>query len=81
MCLGLFPLSQEFQEAAKQNTLIPERLCAVFLAWLLLDTSRDEYSNREWNIYDVTHHQYWLKEKLPLPLKNRLKLNNRFCSQ
>lgn len=68
----IFPLAMEFQGAAENNTLITGRLCASFLAWVLLNTTRDEYSNREWNIYDETHHRYWLKEKLPLPL-NKIK--------
>lgn len=68
----IFSLATEFQEAAEKNTLIPGHLCASFLAWLLLHTTCDEYSNREWNIYDETHHPYWLRENLPLPL-NKLK--------
>ena len=68
----VFPLAKEFQGAAENNTLISGRLCASFLAWVLLNTTRDEYSHREWNIYDETHHRYWLKEKLPLPL-NKIK--------
>jgi benzil reductase ((S)-benzoin forming) len=68
----IFPLATEFQKAAEHKTLIPGHLCALFLAWLLLHTTRDEYSHREWNIYDEIHHSHWLREKLPLPL-NKLK--------
>ncbi len=37
----------------------PERL-GRFLSWLLLNTSRDEYSKNQWDIRHEEHHDNWL---------------------
>jgi benzil reductase ((S)-benzoin forming) len=58
-----FPLATEFQEAKAKNTLIPPAICAHFLASLLLDVPKEQYSTKEWNIYtDYT------ANPLPAPL-------------
>ena len=33
--------------------------CAVFLAWLLLETAADEFSASEWDIRDAAHQARW----------------------
>lgn len=43
----------------EQRLLTPE-VVALFLSWLLLDTSVDSYSAKEWDIYDTKHHSSWL---------------------
>jgi len=66
-----FPLVNEFNEAYRHDALIPATICASFLAWLLLDTTEEHFLEQEWNIYDESHHQYWLRQKLPLPLNKQ----------
>ncbi|KTD13365.1 SDR family NAD(P)-dependent oxidoreductase [Legionella jamestowniensis] len=44
---------------AEQRLLTTETV-ALFLSWLLLKVSRDEFVAREWDIYDKSHHQCWL---------------------
>lgn len=45
--------------------------CSTFLSWLLQDTTPEEFSGKKHNIYDTSHHQFWLKEKLPQPLNQK----------
>ena len=44
--------------------LVPKRLSpkisATFLAWLLLETSAQQFSEKTWDIYDTTHQDYWV---------------------
>ena len=70
-----FPLATEFQRAKALQTLIPIELSASFLEWLLLETSDEEYSQKEWNIYDTSHHVRWLKKPLPLPINKNKSLS------
>src|SRR3990167_549311 len=46
----------------KDKHLISAKNVAAFLAWLLLDTPKDQYVAREWDIYDKTHHKNWLRD-------------------
>ncbi|MBA2648755.1 MAG: SDR family NAD(P)-dependent oxidoreductase [Legionella sp.] len=43
------------------NRLISPETVAAFLTWLLLDVETTDYIAQEWDIYDKTHHQAWLK--------------------
>lgn len=50
----------------EKGFLIPPELVAQFLAWLILDVSNEKFSEKEWDIYDSSHHQHWAKGlKLP----------------
>lgn len=52
-----------------EKRLIQPRTVAVFLAWLLMETDEDTFVSKEWDIYDTSHHPYWLKpphQVLPL---------------
>lgn len=69
-----FAFATEFQKEKDQGSLLSPKIVANFFAWVLLDTSNEIYSDTEWNIYDNSHHQYWLKDTLPLP-HNRKKMN------
>lgn len=68
--LEKFPLATEFQEAYRNETLIPAAACADFLADLLLKTGAKEYSGKKWNIYKDYH------KEVPLPL-NKDKLSDK----
>jgi len=59
---------QDFYNAMQRdNKLISQKTVAAFLCWLLLDISKEEYSSKEWDIYDTTHHGSWLKPPLVVP--------------
>ncbi len=64
------PIAKQFQESQEKGVLMPTSTCAGFLAWLLTETSTQEFIERKWTIYDEAHRDLWLKEtmKLPLPL-------------
>lgn len=50
-----------YQKLKQDNRLIAPETVAEFLVWLLLDVDRTAFISREWDIYDTTHHQAWLK--------------------
>ena len=56
-----------FQDLKQNNKLILPDTVALFLTWLLLDTELAEYSAKEWDIYDVTHHVSWLPSTHVVP--------------
>lgn len=55
------PESQAFFRELKQTQrLISPNTVAMFLAWLLLDVETSRFVEKEWDIYDTTHHSEWL---------------------
>ncbi|MFA5959670.1 MAG: SDR family NAD(P)-dependent oxidoreductase [Tatlockia sp.] len=50
-----------FIELHQKKQLLTQETVALFLSWLLLDTSKETYVSKEWDIYDKTHHAFWLK--------------------
>ena len=63
--LSQFPLAAEFQAAKQHHTLIPATTCAKFLADILLDTTAEEFVNKNWNIYRDYH------KHIPEPLNKK----------
>lgn len=61
------PLKQTFKECAESGSLMPASTCAAFLAYLLLEVNEHDFKNNEWEIYDLKHRNYWLKDKMLLP--------------
>jgi benzil reductase ((S)-benzoin forming) len=54
------PSVQTFRDYQEKGMLIrPERV-AEFLSWLLFETSDQDFSAKDWNIFDQTHHESWL---------------------
>ena len=51
---------------ASERLLSPETV-AVFLAWLLLEVSPEQYVAQEWDIYDTSHHASWLRPPCRVP--------------
>lgn len=43
------------------NRLVSPETVAAFLTWLLLDTDKETYLSKEWDIYDASHHRFWMK--------------------
>lgn len=50
-----------FRQLYLQNQLLNTATVASFLSWMLLDVDKTWYCSQEWDIYDTTHHRYWLK--------------------
>lgn len=51
----------------EEKRLITLDTVASFLSWLLLDINSTEFSSKEWDIYDTSHHQHWLKAPHTVP--------------
>lgn len=56
-----------FMQLHKEKKLIKPEVVASFLSWLLLEVDNKEYVSQEWDIYDKTHHNRWLKNPHILP--------------
>lgn len=52
---------QFFQRLKAEKRLLTPQAVALFLSWLLLDTTQADYVSQEWDIYDGKHHALWLK--------------------
>lgn len=61
------PVAEYFRELKENNKAIAPEVCANFLSWLLIETSDQLYSEKEWDIYDTSHHKHWLKD-IELPM-------------
>lgn len=51
-----------FHELKNNNQLVSPETVAMFLAWLLLDITQEQYVSHEWDIYDSSHHKAWLPD-------------------
>lgn len=58
---------QFFHTLQQQNKLITTQTVALFLSHLLLNTSKEQFSAEEWDIYDTTHHHEWLQPPHVVP--------------
>lgn len=56
-----------FQRLKSEKRLVTPETVASFLTWLLLDLDSEMYSSKEWDIYDKSHHQAWLKSPHTVP--------------
>jgi benzil reductase ((S)-benzoin forming) len=43
------------------NRLLCAETVAEFLVWLLLEVDNKTYTSKEWDIYDTSHHNAWLR--------------------
>lgn len=57
-----FPHVAFFKEVYEKGTMIAPETVATFLTWLLLDVDKQTFAANEWDIYDTSHHELWLKE-------------------
>ena len=57
-----------FLELKNSGRLLTPQTVAAFLVWLLLDVTKAQYGSKEWDIYDTTHHDEWLREPNSVPL-------------
>lgn len=58
----VFPDGLEYRRLQAEGRLIAPATVARFYRWLLTKVSAEEYSARQWNIQDESHHGYWLGE-------------------
>lgn len=61
-------IAKQFNDSREKGVLMPVETCAEFLSWLLLKTTNDTFSSKQWTIYDEQHHMHWLQKGMPLPL-------------
>ena len=61
---GDHPSVQVFRDFQLQGRLIRPQRVAEFLYWLLFDTSDQDFSSQDWNIFDESHHGNWLQGPL-----------------
>ncbi|MFZ2314469.1 MAG: SDR family oxidoreductase [Gammaproteobacteria bacterium] len=62
--VNIFPMQPNFQALKENNNLQAAEKVANFISWVLLKTSHQDFSASEWNIYDTSHHQYWLENNI-----------------
>jgi benzil reductase ((S)-benzoin forming) len=56
-----------FKDLKRDGALVSCDVVARFLSWLLLVVDAEKFSESEWDIYDASHHKYWLDgEKAPV---------------
>lgn len=56
-----------FCELKASERLLNVETVAAFLAWLLLELSPEQYIAKEWDIYDASHHPFWLRPPCRVP--------------
>ncbi|CAM2069457.1 SDR family NAD(P)-dependent oxidoreductase [Sulfidibacter corallicola] len=58
----VFPTLQRFLDLKEHNQLQQPEFVAKFLSWLLLDVDDDAYAEKEWDVRDAEHHDYWERQ-------------------
>ncbi|HSW86252.1 MAG TPA: SDR family oxidoreductase [Rhabdochlamydiaceae bacterium] len=53
------PIIKKVASLKAEGKMLSPQVAAAFLAWLLLETSDDQFSEKVWDIYDTTHHKHW----------------------
>jgi benzil reductase ((S)-benzoin forming) len=59
--------SDFYKQLYDNQRIIKPEVVALFLSWLLIDCNADDYQSKEWDIYDTTHHNEWLKPPHTVP--------------
>lgn len=57
-----------FKRLKQNNQLLSPETIAAFMCWLLLEIDTNTYVSKEWDIYDTTHHPFWLVEPHVVPI-------------
>jgi len=55
-----YPDAADYRQLAAAGRFIAPETTARFLVWLLMDTTADEFTAKEWRITDESHHARWL---------------------
>lgn len=56
-----------FKNLYENQQLLSTQTVADFLSWLLIDVGMDDFKLKEWDIYDKSHHKYWLDDSNVVP--------------
>lgn len=56
-----------FKKLKAEERLLTSETVALFLRWLLLDLTKEEFISKEWDIYDESHHNFWLTSPHTVP--------------
>ena len=54
-----FPAVGLFLGFKQRDELLAPATAAKFLAWLLMETDKEQFMKGDWDIYDTSHHQHW----------------------
>lgn len=65
-----FPAVSTFHGFFQRDELLKPQTAAKFLSWVLLHVDDEQFTQGDWNIYDIWHHPYWAK---PSEIKPRQK--------
>ena len=58
----IYPDGVDYRRLRDDNRLISPAAVAKFYRWLLTEIAGEEYSGKQWNIQDTSHHRHWLDE-------------------
>ena len=58
----IFPDGADYRKLSENGRLISPATVAKFYRWLLTEVADEEYSGKQWNIQNTSHHRYWLTE-------------------
>ncbi len=58
---------QYFQTLFQEDRLLKPETVALFLVWLLIDIAAEQFITKEWDIYDKSHHKFWLNSPHKVP--------------
>lgn len=58
---------QFFCDLKETGQLLSAETVAAFLCWLLLDVNEKQFVSREWDVYDTSHHSFWLQPPHEVP--------------
>ncbi|MCE5336238.1 MAG: SDR family oxidoreductase [Desulfobacteraceae bacterium] len=56
----LFPDGEDYRRLLREGGLISPVTVARFYRWLLTSVTPEDYSSRQWNIQESSHHVHWL---------------------
>lgn len=54
-----FPAVGLFQGFKQRDELLAPATAAKFLAWLLIQSEKEQFMKGDWDIYDTSHHPHW----------------------
>lgn len=57
------PSKDFYVQQKKESKLIAPELAAVFVSWVMLDTTDSEFGETTWNIYDTTYQHRWSPDR------------------
>ena len=73
-----FPAVNSFHGFFQRGELLQPKTATKFLSWLLLQVDDEQFTQGDWTIYDVPHHQHWA---LPGEVVQRKKTNQELLKE